>query len=57
LIVSCRLASQARQFAEGVHAKFPGKLLAYNCSPSFNWKKNLTEAEIATFQQVHAACV
>jgi isocitrate lyase len=42
---------EARQFAEGVHAKFPGKLLAYNCSPSFNWKRHLDEATIATFQQ------
>mmetsp|Transcript_1776 Transcript_1776/g.5162 ORF Transcript_1776/g.5162 Transcript_1776/m.5162 type:complete len:423 (-) Transcript_1776:855-2123(-) len=42
---------QAKQFADGVHAKFPGKLLAYNCSPSFNWAKKLGEKEIATFQQ------
>jgi len=42
---------EARAFAEGVHAEFPGKLLAYNCSPSFNWKKKLSDAEIATFQQ------
>jgi len=42
---------EARRFAEGVHAQFPGKLLAYNCSPSFNWKKKLSDAEIATFQQ------
>ena len=42
---------EARTFAEGVHAEFPGKLLAYNCSPSFNWKKKLSDAEIATFQQ------
>ncbi len=42
---------EARKFAEGVHAQFPGKLLAYNCSPSFNWKKKLTDAEIATFQK------
>jgi isocitrate lyase len=42
---------QARQFAEGIHAKFPGKLLAYNCSPSFNWKKNLDDATIAKFQR------
>ena len=41
----------ARQFAEAIHAKFPGKLLAYNCSPSFNWKKNLDDATIATFQK------
>ena len=40
----------ARQFAAAIHAKFPGKLLAYNCSPSFNWKKNLDDATIATFQ-------
>src|SRR6516164_4039126 len=36
---------QARAFAEGIHAKYPGKMLAYNCSPSFNWKKNLDDAE------------
>jgi isocitrate lyase len=41
---------EAKKFAEAVHAKFPGKLLAYNCSPSFNWKKKLTPAEIARFQ-------
>ncbi|WP_028875072.1 isocitrate lyase [Tepidiphilus margaritifer] len=41
----------ARKFAEAVHAKFPGKLLAYNCSPSFNWKKNLDDATIAKFQR------
>jgi isocitrate lyase len=46
---------QAKEFADGVHAKFPGKLLAYNCSPSFNWKKNLSDAQIATFQQDLAA--
>ncbi|MBY3246708.1 isocitrate lyase [Rhizobium laguerreae] len=42
---------QARRFAEGVHKVHPGKLLAYNCSPSFNWKKNLDEATIARFQR------
>ncbi len=42
---------EAERFAQGIHAKFPGKLLAYNCSPSFNWQANLSEAEIATFQQ------
>ena len=41
----------ARKFAEAIHAKFPGKLLAYNCSPSFNWKKNLDDATIAKFQR------
>jgi isocitrate lyase len=41
----------ARQFAEAVHKKYPGKLLAYNCSPSFNWKKNLDDATIAKFQK------
>ena len=41
----------AREFAQAIHAKYPGKLLAYNCSPSFNWKKNLDDATIATFQQ------
>ncbi|WP_214795989.1 MULTISPECIES: isocitrate lyase [unclassified Exiguobacterium] len=43
--------AEARQFAEAIHAKYPGKLLAYNCSPSFNWKKKLSDEEIATFQQ------
>ena len=42
---------QAKRFAEGVHKEHPGKLLAYNCSPSFNWKKNLDEADIARFQR------
>jgi isocitrate lyase len=46
---------QAKRFAEGVHAKFPGKLLAYNCSPSFNWKKHLDDATIAKFQRELAA--
>src|SRR5690625_2954622 len=41
----------ARQFAEAIHRQFPGKLLAYNCSPSFNWKKNLDDATIAKFQR------
>ncbi|AVF36776.1 isocitrate lyase [Rahnella sikkimica] len=40
----------AQRFAEAIHAKFPGKLLAYNCSPSFNWKKNLDDKTIASFQ-------
>ncbi len=40
----------ARRFAEAIHAKYPGKLLAYNCSPSFNWKKNLDDKTIARFQ-------
>ena len=46
---------EAREFAEAVHAKHPGKLLAYNCSPSFNWKKNLDDATIAAFQRELAA--
>ena len=41
----------AKSFAEAIHKKFPGKLLAYNCSPSFNWKKNLDDATIAKFQR------
>ena len=41
----------AKTFAEAIHAKHPGKLLAYNCSPSFNWKKNLDDATIAKFQK------
>src|ERR1700690_4050356 len=46
---------EARQFAEAVHAKYPGKLLAYNCSPSFNWKAKLDDATIAHFQTELAA--
>ncbi len=42
---------EAREFATAIHAKFPGKWLAYNCSPSFNWKRKLTDAQIATFQE------
>ncbi len=42
---------EARQFAAAIHAKYPGKMLAYNCSPSFNWKKHLSDDEIAVFQQ------
>jgi isocitrate lyase len=41
----------ARKFAEAVHAKYPDKMLAYNCSPSFNWKRNLDDATIAKFQR------
>jgi isocitrate/methylisocitrate lyase len=42
---------EARRFAESIHARFPGKLLAYNCSPSFNWRKHLDESDIARFQR------
>lgn len=42
---------EARRFAEAIHSKFPGKKLAYNCSPSFNWKRNLDAATIASFQR------
>jgi isocitrate lyase len=42
---------EARRFAEAIHKQFPGKLLAYNCSPSFNWKKKLDDATIAKFQR------
>jgi isocitrate lyase len=42
---------EARQFADAVHAKYPNKLLAYNCSPSFNWRKNLDDQTIAKFQR------
>lgn len=42
---------EAQRFAEAIHAEFPGKLLAYNCSPSFNWKKKLDDATIARFQR------
>ncbi|MBV8342681.1 MAG: isocitrate lyase [Gammaproteobacteria bacterium] len=47
--------AEARAFAEGIHAQFPGKLLAYNCSPSFNWKRKLDDATIAKFQRELAA--
>ncbi|HUE98998.1 MAG TPA: isocitrate lyase [Anaerolineales bacterium] len=43
--------AEARDFAKGIHEKFPGKLLAYNCSPSFNWKRTLNDKEIAEFQE------
>ncbi|MFG3612326.1 isocitrate lyase [Rummeliibacillus stabekisii] len=42
---------EARQFAEAIHAQYPGKMLAYNCSPSFNWKANLDEETIAKYQK------
>jgi isocitrate lyase len=42
---------EAKRFAEAVRKEFPGKMLAYNCSPSFNWKKHLSDTEIATFQR------
>jgi len=42
---------EAKEFAEGVHRHYPGKMLAYNCSPSFNWRKNLDDATIAKFQR------
>ena len=42
---------EAREFAHRMHERFPGKLMAYNCSPSFNWKKNLDDGQIATFQR------
>jgi isocitrate lyase len=43
--------AEAREFAEAIHAKYPGKLLAYNCSPSFNWRRHLSEAQVASFQR------
>ena len=43
--------TEAKHFAETIHAQFPGKLLAYNCSPSFNWKKKLDDVTIAKFQR------
>ena len=45
----------AKEFADALHAKFPGKMLAYNCSPSYNWKRHLNDAQIATFQADLAA--
>jgi isocitrate lyase len=46
---------EARAFADAIHQKFPGKPLMYNCSPSFNWRKNLGDAEIARFNRELAA--
>ena len=46
---------EAHSFAEAIHAEYPGKILAYNCSPSFNWKEHLDDATIATFQEELAA--
>ncbi|QDA61098.1 isocitrate lyase [Hymenobacter jejuensis] len=46
---------QARDFAEGIHAKYPGKLLAYNCSPSFNWASKLSKEQMETFREELAA--
>jgi len=43
--------AEAKRFAEALHEKYPGKKMAYNCSPSFNWKKHLTDVEIAKFQR------
>ena len=42
---------EAKKFADSIHEKFPGKILAYNCSPSFNWKKHLSDDEISSFQK------
>jgi isocitrate lyase len=52
---STPVLDEARRFAEGVHEKFPGKMMAYNCSPSFNWAKKLDAQQIATFQRELAA--
>jgi isocitrate lyase len=46
--------SEAREFAQAIHERFPGKLLAYNCSPSFNWRRHLDDTEIASFQETLA---
>jgi isocitrate lyase len=46
---------QARQFAEAIHAQYPGKLLAYNCSPSFNWASKLSVEQMETFREELAA--
>src|SRR2546422_2816846 len=43
--------AEATKFAAAIHAKYPGKMLAYNCSPSFNWRKHLSEAQVAAFQK------
>ena len=46
---------EAQRFADALHARYPGKLLAYNCSPSFNWKKKLSDTDIARFQHAIGA--
>jgi isocitrate lyase len=46
---------EAREYAQAIHERFPGKLLAYNCSPSFNWRRHLADGQIATFQDDLAA--
>ena len=45
------ILKEAEEFAEGIHSQYPGKMLAYNCSPSFNWKKKLDDTTIARFQR------
>jgi isocitrate lyase len=54
-IIWCETAhpdlQEAKEFADAIHEKYPGKLLAYNCSPSFNWRANLSEKAINSFQQ------
>src|SRR3954465_6888053 len=45
---------EAREFAQAIHERYPGKMFAYNCSPSFNWRKHLSDEEIATFRQTLA---
>lgn len=47
--------AEAQRFADALHARYPGKLLAYNCSPSFNWKKKLSDTDIARFQHAIGA--
>ena len=47
--------AEAEKFATAIHAQFPGKLLAYNCSPSFNWRAKLSDPEIHAFQKILAA--
>jgi len=46
---------EAREFAQAIHAQFPGKLLAYNCSPSFNWSTHMERKQMATFREELAA--
>ena len=43
---------EAKEFADAIHAKYPGKMLAYNCSPSFNWEKHLNKQQLDTFCKV-----
>ena len=48
---------EAKEFADAIHAKYPGKMLAYNCSPSFNWEKHLNKQQLDTFCKVNCCLI